>query len=136
MLRGGISYIARVAEADYPSFRPQAVVDIPALSPFPGGPVAEVSSDLTPSTSILRGRRGRRQERHPRCPGTWESPSEGARRADYLVLLCHKTSARLRLMTARRTGTVAQQGAGEALVQRRDRGGDLAFSPHRERPAA
>jgi len=53
-----------------------------------------------------------------------------------LVLLCHKSSVRPRLVSARATGLGTEQCPREPVVHRGDRGGDMAFRPHRERPAA
>ena len=53
-----------------------------------------------------------------------------------LVRLGQKASTPPRLVTTRGARPTVEQGAGEPLVHRGDRGGDMAFRPHRERPAA
>lgn len=53
-----------------------------------------------------------------------------------LVLLCHKASTGLRQTPTRPTRQSLKQRARQKLVRRGDRGGDMPFRPHRERPAA
>ncbi len=54
----------------------------------------------------------------------------------FLVLLCYKTLVDPRRASTPATGETLQQRAGEEFVHRGDRGGDVPFRPHRERPAA
>src|SRR5712691_12352970 len=53
-----------------------------------------------------------------------------------LVLLCYKTLVVPRRASTPATGETLQQHAREEFVHRGDRGGDMPFRPHRERPAA
>jgi hypothetical protein len=80
-----------------------------------------------------------RSGRH--APRACDSRPAGSRRRTrfhhgLLLLLCYKSSSPLWRPSAPATGQPLKQRASEEFVHRGDRGGDMPFRPHRERPAA